>query len=73
MKLIKLTHANFKTALYVPTTQIAGFYHSPGSACTHVVASGGAVFPASESVETIQQLLGTSNVPANGPQDAAKE
>lgn len=57
MKLIKLTHANNKQILYISADLVAGFYHSAASASTHVVASGGAVFPASESVDTIKGLL----------------
>lgn len=57
MKLIKLTHANHKTTVYIASDLVAGFYFSPGNQCTHVVASGGAVFPAMESVEDVQRLL----------------
>ncbi len=57
MRLIKLTHANYKQVMYIPEPMIAGFYHSPGHACTHVVAPGGAVFPASESVDDVKRLL----------------
>lgn len=57
MKLIKITHANHKNAMYVPVNQIAGFYNSPGHACTHIVASGGAVLPALESVEEIKRRI----------------
>jgi hypothetical protein len=55
--LIRLTHANNKQVLYIAKDLIAGFYHSAASACTHIVATGGAVFPATESVETIKGLL----------------
>lgn len=60
MTLIKLTHANHKSTVYIAASLVAGFYHSPASHCTHVVASGGAVFPASESVEEVQRLLSQS-------------
>lgn len=63
MKLIKLTHANNKQILYISADLIAGFYHSAASASTHVVASGGAVFPASESVDAIKGLLSDPNPP----------
>lgn len=56
MTLLKLTHANNGQTIYVPKHQIAGWYHSPGHKCTHVVASGGAVFPAKEAVEDIEAL-----------------
>lgn len=64
MKLIKLTHANFKTTLYLPVPLIAGFYYSEAHKATHVVASGGAVFPASESVDEIERLLTTTTTTA---------
>jgi hypothetical protein len=63
--LVRLTHANFKRSIYVAKELIAGFYHSEAHACTHVVASGGAVFPASESVDDVKRLLegGANAVP----------
>jgi hypothetical protein len=57
MNCIKLTHANLKQPMYLAATLIAGFYESPGNRCTHVVASGGAVFPATETPDQIRQLL----------------
>lgn len=57
MRLIKLTHANLNQTIYVSAELVAGFYHSPGNACTHVVASGGAIFPARESVDDVRRLL----------------
>lgn len=66
MTLIRLTHANNQQTIYIAANLVAGFYHSPASASTHVVASGGAVFPASESVETIRSLL-TSVPQTNEP------
>lgn len=60
--LIKLTHANLKQDIMVPVALIAGWYHSPGHKCTHVVASGGAVFPALESVEEVKRLYETAGM-----------
>jgi hypothetical protein len=57
MTLIKLTHANNGQTIYVAKELIAGFYHSPAHKCTHVVASGGAVFPAKENGDQIQALI----------------
>jgi hypothetical protein len=63
--LLRLTHANLKERIYVAHALIAGWYHSPGHKCTHIVASGGAVFPALESVEEVERLY-------NQGQDAPK-
>lgn len=57
MTLIKFTHANLKSTLYLQRDLIAGYYYSPANRCTHVVASGGAVFPALESVDEVSRLL----------------
>ena len=55
--LITLTHANLNEKMDLAAHLVAGFYHSPNHKCTHIVASGGAVFPASESVEEVRRLL----------------
>lgn len=57
MTAIKLTHANQKTTMYLAKALIGGWYHSPGHMCTHVVLSGGAVFPAAESPEEVCRLM----------------
>lgn len=57
MKLIKLTHANLNTSIYLAADLVAGFYASEANKATHVVATGGAVFPAAESVEEVRALL----------------
>lgn len=70
VKLITVTHANLNTSVELAVQLIAGFYTSPGHKCTHIVASGGAIFPAKETVEEIRQLLnGAENVP-NGAKEA---
>lgn len=66
MTLVKLTHANLKQPLYVAKGLIAGFYYSEGHKCTHVVASGGAVFPALETVDAIQKILLGNEALSNG-------
>ena len=53
---ITLTHANLNEKIEIAVALVAGFYHSPGHKCTHVVASGGAIFPALESVEEVKRL-----------------
>lgn len=68
MQLIKLTHANLKRTLYVAGNLVAGFYYSEANQCTHVVASGGAIFPALESAEEIQKLL-VSIQPNHSPKE----
>lgn len=54
---VRLTHANLKQAMYVTKQLIAGFYSSPAHKCTHVVMSGGAVFPALETEEDLKRLV----------------
>jgi hypothetical protein len=68
MKLIKLTHANHKTVMYVPEVQVAGFYASPGHGCTHIVAPGGAILPVLESVDDVKARLEQAHMeePTNG-------
>ncbi len=66
MTLIKLIHANNGQTIYVPRHNIAGWYHSPAHKCTHVVASGGAVFPAKETEAEVESLY-------NQGQDVPKE
>lgn len=63
MTLIKLTHANHGQTIYVPTHLIAGWYFSPGHKCTHVVAAGGAIFPAKETCEEVESLYNKGKTP----------
>jgi hypothetical protein len=67
MTLLKLTHANTKQSLYIVKTLVAGFYYSEGHKCTHVVATGGAVFPALESVDDVTRLLNAPAMTAEAP------
>lgn len=53
---ITLTHANLHTQVDIAVTQMAFWYYSKGSECVHVVASGGAIFPAKETREEITRL-----------------
>jgi hypothetical protein len=57
MTLITLTHANLKTKIVLVKELIAGFYWSEAHKATHIVATGGAVFPALESVDDVERLL----------------
>lgn len=66
MTLLKLTHSNNNQTIYIAKDLIAGWYHSPAHKCTHVVASGGAIFPAKETEEAVKALY-------NQEQDAPKE
>lgn len=68
MELIKLTHANLLKPVYVSPVLIFAFYHSEANKCTHVLASGGAIFPALESEEEIQTLLNKKGKEENGQQ-----
>lgn len=68
MKTIRLTHANLETPLEVSTQNIFYYYFSAANKCTHVVAPGGAFFPAKESVEQIKALIssGAGQPPVSG-------
>jgi len=70
MKLIRLTHATFNTHIYVPTVSVFSWYHSPNSKCTHIVASGGAMLPVSESVDEVARLYNSEAAPAAEQTDA---
>lgn len=57
MTLVKLTHANRGVQVYVVKSQVCFWYTSPADKCTHVCV-GPNVFPAAESPEEIERLLG---------------
>lgn len=60
----KYTHANLKTPVYIDLALVFAAYYSEGSKSTHVVATGGAVLPISESPEQINQdKAGEGSIP----------
>lgn len=73
MKLLKVTHANLGTPMYLAHERIAGIYFSQAQNCTYIVANAGAIFPARESVDEVNRLLeteeGTSNEDRKRPHD----
>jgi hypothetical protein len=71
MTAIKLTHANLKQTMYVTRELVGGFYHSPANRCTHVVLTGGAVFPALEDEATVHRLV--YGQPVTNSAESAKE
>lgn len=74
MELVKLTHANNRTTVYVAKNQYFCHYYSAGNKCCHVVAVGGAVFPALESEEEIaRRFFGTLNTEDERKDDGTKQ
>lgn len=57
MTLTRFTHANHESVVYIVKELIGGWYHSPGNGCTHIVLTGGAVFPAKESLDEVTRRL----------------
>lgn len=63
MRLTKLTHANLKTPVFVDLDLVVAWYFSESTKSTHIVATGGAMLPVSESPEQItkdKKNVGTS-------------
>jgi hypothetical protein len=54
---LKLTHANLSQPVWIAKNQLFSFYYSPSSDATHVLATGGAVLPVTESVDEMIRLL----------------
>lgn len=57
MELIKLTHANLGTEMFIVRGKICGVFYSLAHKATMVVGDGQTVFPAQESVEIVNQML----------------
>ena len=59
MQLVELTHANAagSPTIYVVPSQIFSWYVSSTAKCTHVVSTGGAMLPVSETPDQILQKL----------------
>lgn len=71
-KTITVTHANHRAPMDLAVALIAGWYWSPGNQCLHVVAAGGAVFPALESMEEFRRLYSAATA-VTKPATTAKE
>lgn len=64
MKLIRLTHANFGTPIEVSAENIFYIYYSEAHKAVHVVAPGGAYFPAKETLDEVKaRIQGEDNGP----------
>ncbi len=68
---VTLTHANLNAKVEVAVALMSAWYHSPANRCTHVVMSGGATFPATESVEQIGKARLLALAGATAAPDAA--
>ncbi len=51
MNLLRITHVNTGDVGYVIKENIGTFHHSKADNCTHIMLTGGAIFPAKESLE----------------------
>lgn len=56
MRLEKLTHANLKAPVVVDMDLLVAWYFSKSHEATHLLFSGSAMLPVSESVETVTKL-----------------
>jgi hypothetical protein len=57
MTCIKLTHANHNNSVYIAVPLFFCAYYSTGHKCTHVMATGGAIVPVSESPDEVMKLV----------------
>lgn len=57
MQLLKVTHANRNSPLYIVAQQVFSYYFSEKDACTHVLSVGGAIVPVKQSLEEVTNLL----------------
>lgn len=54
---LKLTHANTKRDIFVASPLVFACYYSDASKCTHVLASGGAIIPVTETPEIVMNQV----------------
>lgn len=57
MKLLTFTHANLHTKVEIVATLVYSFYYSETHKAVFLVASGGAIIPVKEDLETVKKLL----------------
>lgn len=57
MNFIEVTHANNNQKILLVADLVCGIYYSPHHKATLITASGGAMFPAKESAESIKDML----------------
>jgi glutamine amidotransferase-like uncharacterized protein len=73
MKLVKLTHANNRSPVYIVRGLVAGWYWSDAHKASHVVMNGGAVFPALEKLDDVKRLMEADEASTNESAESAKE
>jgi hypothetical protein len=57
MNPISLTHANLGREIIVAREMVFAIYHSEAHKATHVLSSGGAIIPVSETVNQVRELV----------------
>lgn len=67
--LVQLTHANYKTSIYLTKQTMFSWYFSEAQKCTMVIATGGAMIPVLESPKEVGERY-SSAVPAPEMQKA---
>lgn len=63
--LLTLTHANTGQKISLARVLVAGWYYSAQQKCTFVIASGGAIFPARETVDEVCSIYERSFNPSD--------
>lgn len=53
----KFTHANTKQEVHIALPLVFSSYYSEATKCTHVLATGGAIIPISESPELVMGFV----------------
>lgn len=54
---LKFTHANFKTPVWINTSNIFAFYWSTSHKCTHIVGPGTSLIPVLEVEDEVLKIL----------------
>jgi len=57
MTIVKFTHANLKSAIYLTREQVWNVYYSEAHRCTHIVSTAGAICPVSENIDEALRLV----------------
>lgn len=67
MNPISLTHANTNREILVTRELVFSIYYSEAHRATHVLSSGGAIIPVSESVNVVRERVYGQQQPKTNP------